>query len=245
MEHSLARSIHRVAIGVIIAALAPLLIAATWGTEPRPRFSRVYATRRPAHLTILNVHGNITVSSWKRRELSVRAAGSSFSPILERVDGDAILLAVRRFPYPGHVDFEVSAPPETSVSLKGMRGDVRVSGLSGHVSIDTVDGDIHLASVQSPSVDVRVISGDIFLDGEVSGTGAYNLQTMHGDIEVSLPESVPFNLSARALTERISLGGFPLSLTNQQPKFISGMHERGGPRLVLTAYGGRITLHKK
>ena len=68
-----------------------------------------------------------------------------------------------------------------------------------------------------------------------------------GDIDVTVPESTPFNLNARALSGSINLGSFLSNLfgATRGPKGISGAYLRGGPRLSLTAYTGRILLHKK
>jgi len=99
--------------------------------------------------------------------------------------------------------------------------------------------------VRSPSIEAIVTSGDIFFDGELTGSGPYNLQSMRGDIDISLPARVPFDLQAKALTGKINLGGFLLSMITEQPKYIAGTHDRGGPRLNLTTYDGHIMLHKR
>jgi hypothetical protein len=101
--------------------------------------------------------------------------------------------------------------------------------------------------MSSPVVDVVVTSGDIFFEGELQEGGSYSLQSMRGDLDVTVPTQTPFNLNARALSENINLGPFFSSLTGSSrgPKGVSGTHLKGGPRLTLTAYTGRILLHRK
>jgi hypothetical protein len=234
----------------IAGALAMCLIVAAVASEPFPRFARSYTVRGPAHLSVYNPNGDIFVNAWNRREITVRATPSPYSVITDRVIGSSISISVVRGPgygtRVGRVDFEISAPPETSVSLKNtMKGRIYVTGLTGHVNVRTVDGDIHLVGLRSPSIEANVISGDIFFDGELTGSGPYNLQSMRGDIDISLPGSVPFDLYAKALTGKINLGDFLLSMFTQQPRFIAGAHDRGGPRLNLTTYDGHIMLHKR
>ena len=106
---------------------------------------------------------------------------------------------------------------------------------------------MRLIDVHVPSAYVNVTTGDIFFDGDLSGDGPFTLQTLKGDVDVSLPESTSFQLSTRALSENINLGSFLNSLTGgtRAPKGISGTHLKGGPRLELITFAGRILLHKK
>jgi hypothetical protein len=106
---------------------------------------------------------------------------------------------------------------------------------------------VSLHDVRSQSVDVKVTNGSIYFDGELSEAGTYTLQTIRGDVDVRLPASSAFQLNARAMSENINLGDFLSSLTGttRGAKGISGTHLRGGPRLSLITYTGRILLHKK
>ena len=235
----------------VTVALALGLLGVAAASEPEffPRFARTYTVERPAHLSVYNPNGDVSVSAWTRREITVRGTPSPFSYISDHVTGSAISIAVERGPassHVGRVDFDISVPPETSISIKNtMKGRINVTGLTGHVNVNTIDGDIHLAGVRSPSIEANVINGDIFFDGELTGSGPYSLQSMKGDIDISLPATVPFDLYAKALTGRINLGGFLLNMVTQQPRFITGTHDRGGPRLNLTTYDGHIILHKR
>jgi len=143
------------------------------------------------------------------------------------------------------VDFDIYVPGDTSISVNSTMGRVAISGVNGHISIDTVNGDIHLMDVRSSCVEAKTLMGDIHFDGELAGDGPYTLQSMSGDIDVILPDSVSFDLVARSLASSINLGGFFLSQRSEQDRSISGKHERGGPRLNLTTFEGRILLHKK
>jgi len=211
------------------------------------RFERTYSPRGPAHLSISNVNGSIHVVGWDRRTILARADASPSITIEDQALGDDITIWTRRNLSLGHANFEVSVPPETSLAIKNVIGKIELQNITGHVSVNSFDSDVHLVGIDSPSVDVRVTSGDIFFDGLLHEGGSYNLQSMRGDLDVSLPSASPFNLNARALSENINLGSFLSNLTGSSrgPKGVSGTYLRGGPRLTLTAYAGRILLHKK
>jgi DUF4097 and DUF4098 domain-containing protein YvlB len=235
-----------------LKALLPLrllffLAIVTASADSQQRFERSYTTQHPAHLTISNVNGFIHISSWDRKNILARASASSSVYIEDHVAGDDITISTKRNLRLGRADFDVTVPADTSLTIKNIVGKIDVRGITGHVSIHSIDSDVQLTKVNSPSVDVIVTSGDIYFDGELREGGSYSLQSMKGDLDVTLPSATSFNLNARALSENINLGSFlnSLSGSSRGPKGVSGTYLKGGPRLTLTAYAGRILLHKK
>jgi len=228
---------------VFFAFVRPLPVAAEMGA----RYERSYSPRGPAHLTVANVNGDIRVSAWDRRTILVRAIAGPSVSIADQAAGDEYSVTVRRDMRLGRADFDIWVPADTSVTLRDYMGRIEVRGITGHLSVNSIDSDVHLIGVSGPSIDVKVTSGDIFFDGDLREGGSYGLQTMKGDIDVSLPDSSSFQLNARALSENINLGSFFNSLTGSArgPKGVRGTHLRGGPSLSLTTYVGRILLHKK
>ena len=212
----------------------------TIAADSTTRFERTYAPERSAHLTISNV-------SWDRKTIVARASAAPYVSIEDQFIGDDITITTKRNLRLGRADFDVSVPPETSVTIKNIVGNIELRGITGHVSVHSIDSDVHLVRVNSPAVDVLVTSGDIVFDGELHEGGSYSLQSMKGDLDVTLPGATPFNLNARALSENINLGSFLSSLTGSSrgPKGVSGTYLKGGSRLTLTAFAGRILLHKK
>jgi DUF4097 and DUF4098 domain-containing protein YvlB len=231
-----------------LSLLACLSLAQTnSAAEPGARFERTYTPQGTAHLTISNVNGSIRAVAWDKKTVVVRATAAANVSIQDQTAGDDITIIVKRDLRLGRADFEVMAPPNTSVTLKNYMGDIEVRKLSGHLSVNSLDSNVRLTDISSPSVDVKVTTGDIFFDGQLHEGGSYTLQSFKGDIDVTVPAATPFNLNARALSENITLGDFISSLSGSTrgPKGIAGTHLRGGARLTLTAYTGRIVLHKK
>ena len=230
-----------------LIASACLVVASTGMAGPPTRFERSYTPRGAAHLTVSNVNGRIRVTAWDKRTVSVRADAGPSVAIEDRVAADDITISVRRNFRLSRADFEVSLPADSSLVLRNVIGNIEVQGITGHISVNSIDSDIRLLSVNSPSIDVKVTSGDIYFDGELREGGSYSFQSMRGDLDVTLPGSTPFNLNARALSENINLGGFLSSLTgtSRGTKGVSGNYLKGGSRLTLTTYDGRILLHKK
>jgi DUF4097 and DUF4098 domain-containing protein YvlB len=230
-----------------LITLFALLPASTEASKPLAKFERTYTPQGPAHLKLSNTNGDVVVTAWSKKTVFVRAHAAPSVSISDRVSGGQIDISVKRDLRLGRADFEVFVPGDTSVSIKNVMGRIEVRGVTGHIMVDSIDSDVRLAGVRCPSVDVKVTSGDISYDGEIQGDGSYSLQTLKGNLDVTLPASASFNLVARALSENINLGAFMSNLTgaSRGPKSITGTYLRGGPRLSLTTYVGRILLHKK
>ena len=235
--------------GLTAAALFACLTLLSFSAkaESAARFERTYTPRGTAHLTLANCNGLIHVSAWDRHTVSVRAVAAPSVEISEREVGDDIIISVKRSLRMGRADFEINVPADTLLTLKNVMGDIEVRNVTGSVSIDSIDSNVRLIGLNSPSLDVKVTSGDIFFDGDLRDGGSYTLQSLKGDLDVTVPESTPFNLNARTLSGTISLGSFISNLVSgsRGPKGVSGAYLNGGPRLTLTAYAGRILLHKK
>ncbi len=226
--------------------IACFLFAAS-AAQASAKFDRTYNTRGNARLTISNINGSITVTAWNKKTITVSAINAPSAPIEEQVAGDDIFLTVKKSIPPGKVDFQIYVPAETALTLKNYMGKIEVRGARGDINIKSYDSEVRLVDVRIPSADVNVTTGDIFFDGDLTGDGPYKFQTLKGDLDISLPAKTPFQLSTRALSENINLGGFMnlLTRTNKAPKEISGTHLNGGPRLNLITFAGRILLHKK
>ena len=211
------------------------------------KFERTYTPRGPAHLTISNLSGSISIKVWNKKTITVRANTTGSAPIEDEVKGGEITISVKRSLRAGRADFEAFVPADTSLSVKNLMGKIEIQGVNGHLSVDSFDSEVRIIDVRAPSVDVKVTSGNIFFDGDLHEGGSYNLQSIKGDIDATLPAATPFNLITRAMSENINLGDFlsALSGLNRGGKEISGTHLTGGARLILTTYNGRILLHKK
>ena len=211
------------------------------------KFERTYTPQGTAHLTISNMNGSVSVTAWNKKTITVRANADASIPIQDQVRGDDITVAVKRSLSLGRSDFEAFVPAETSVSIKNLRGDIELRGVDGHLSVDSFDSEVRLLDIRGPSADVKITSGNIIFDGDLLEGGSYNFQSVRGDIDVSVPAATSFNLVTRAMSENINLGDFLSSMTglNRGDKGISGTHLKGGARLSLTTYNGRILLHRK
>ena len=230
-----------------VALLLALLMVAAIAYGSAEKVERTYNIQGPAHLTISNINGDIAVTAWDKKFISLRANTTPPAIFQDRIAGNEIGISVKRRIPPGTANFNVFVPPETSISLTNVIGKIDVSGVTGDVAVDSIDGDIRLLSVHAASVDVKVTTGNIIFDGELRDGGSYTLQSVNGDIDVTLPAACAFDLNARSLSGTINLSDFIKSLTggSKLRRGVSGTHLKSGTRLSLTTFNGRVLLHKR
>src|SRR5215469_7382236 len=93
----------------------------------------------------------------------------------------------------------VSNVSKVHVHVRGVTAPVTLSHISnGHVEVTSVGGSVQLLDVMGPQVTVGTSSGNISYRGDCSGGGEYSFTTHSGGIDVSLPETASFDLSARS-----------------------------------------------
>jgi DUF4097 and DUF4098 domain-containing protein YvlB len=172
------------------------------------------------------------------------------------------------------VNYVITMPVGTSLSLKTYSGDVSIKNIGGEVQLNSlsgdivikeskpraiditsVSGDVRLEQVDSDRVQVNSISGDVTLTGKLSKTGRYELRSNSGDIQV-VPEGNPgFEIEAGTFSGDVSsdfalkLRGTPgNSFGPKGPKRnndIRGTVNDGGALLSLHSFSGDILISKR
>lgn len=137
------------------------------------------------------------------------------------------------------------------VHVRGVTAPVSLSSINnGHVEITDNGGTVQLVDVAGPKVSVGTTSGNISYRGDCSGGGDYSMTTHSGAIDVSLPETASFDVSARSVSGAVQ-NDFPLqpqkahtALPNAGSSF-SGTSNSGSSSVVLQSFSGRIRVKKQ
>jgi DUF4097 and DUF4098 domain-containing protein YvlB len=137
------------------------------------------------------------------------------------------------------------------VHIRSVTAPVTLSTVSGdHVEITTAGGLVQLTNVSGSLVNIGTTSGNISYQGDCSGGGAYTLTTHSGAIEVTLPETASFDLSARSVTGIVQ-NDFPLQHKGHAPlitklgRSFAGTSLSGSSSLELQSFSGRIRVKKQ
>ncbi len=137
------------------------------------------------------------------------------------------------------------------VHVRGVTAPVSLADIAGgHVEIVSSGGAVHMVNVSGSKVSVGTASGNITYKGDCSGGGDYSLTTHSGAIDVTLPETASFDLTARSITGLVQ-NDFPLKEKSHTPfvpkagSSFTGTSNSGSSSVELQSFSGRIRVKKQ
>ncbi len=148
------------------------------------------AERGPANM----VDYEITVPAWMALDLEgmyamVSVEGTRAPISVETLDGDITVKggaeSVKLTSVQGRV---VVSGARGRIEINSVSEDIEGSDLSGDIIAESVSGDISLRRIDTRSVEVQTVSGELLFDGRIVDGGHYSLLTHSGDITVTVPE---------------------------------------------------------
>ena len=132
------------------------------------------------------------------------------------------------------------------VSASSINQGVTVNGAAGELTAETVNGHIALNNIDSTSVEVASVNGNIRYDGSAPANGRYRFATHNGNISVGVPENASAAFMVRTYNGNVR--------TDLQVE--SGGEVRRGQRTTYTlgsgsaefdleSFGGTIQLRRR
>ena len=182
--------------------------------------------------------GELIVRTWDRDAVRVQASHTSRTRVRANLVGTQLRVDVDADRGPGSADLELSVPAWVNLRIDGNNCFVEVAGVSGAVSVKTVEGDIVLTGL-SGAVDAESVEGKITLEG---GRGRVQLSTVEGDIGISkaggeiVADSVDGNI---ALTET-QASAVEISTVDGDVLYSGALLATG--RYLFTTHDGDITM---
>lgn len=141
------------------------------------------------------------------------------------------------------VSYDIVAPRRSDLSLRAKNGGIRVSDVSGRMTLSTENGGIKLDGAGGDVRGETVNGGlDIKLAGERWQGAGLDVVTQNGGVRMSLPSSYAARLETGTVNGHVSID-FPITVQGQIGRQISSDINGGGPtvRAVTTNGGVRIT----
>jgi hypothetical protein len=118
--------------------------------------------------------------------------------------------------------------------------DIHLADASGVVVSETVNGDLTLQRIESDSVDVSTVNGEIFYEGSLRTRGVYRFTSHNGDIAVAIPMAASATVNVSTFSGEFA-SDFPVTLQESRPGrrycFTLG---KGGARVDLESFQGTI-----
>lgn len=152
-----------------------------------------------------------------------------------------------------------------TISAENIGGDVQVSSASGNVTIANIKGDAHVhvvsgvirvsqpggrvdgsttsgeVEIQGAANDVTAhsVSGRVYVQGNPGAQGYWNLRTASGGVQISVPPSASFHLSAEAVSGEIRTD-VPIVVEEQGKHSLRARMGSDGGRVEVRTVSGEI-----
>ena len=139
------------------------------------------------------------------------------------------------------VQFTVRVPAGASFTGRTVNGSIDARDLDGRVSLNTVNGNVEIATASYASV--KTVNGSITARlGRADWQDSLEMKTVNGSITVHLPGTAATDVNAKTVNGRI-LSDFPIAITEAGKRSLKGSIGGGGGRgLALETVNGSITL---
>jgi hypothetical protein len=245
--------------------------AAGRGAEYTEPFTQTVKLGQKGTVDLIAIAGDVTVTAGGGDDVTIdavkRVRGGNSNDARARLQDVGIQVDQRpglleiRTGLPGRnasatVDFKLTVPSGTSLTLKTVSGNVTITNVKGDISANTVSGDVTLRGTRARNVDLQTVSGDMHVDapetdrvrlqsvsgdiayaGKLSRNGRYDIQTHSGDIQLHAPDTAGFDLEASTFSGDIS-SEYPVTLRGARGDGGGAVSFEGG-RILVNAGPGR------
>src|SRR6266516_4243756 len=212
----------------------------------------------PAALILTSDAGSVTINRGDPNSMVVQATkyagfGGNFNDvqITYAPNGNTVNVTVHRsgtFNFFGStsVDFTITAPPTTNLTITTNAGSINVSGVSGKMLLNSNAGSIGATQASlTDSSTFRTNAGSINFNGSIGPTGTYDFETNAGSVDMTLPGTASFHLNATSDVGTISTS-FPVTVSHSGAGASANVDVGTAPQATLTlkTNAGSISLNR-
>jgi len=199
-----------------------------------------------------SVDYDITAPAW----MPIKIEGQYDFVLVEGIQGELSIETVRGDIVLKNVGSAVVKTIEGGIQVDGARGklavssvneDIKITGASGEIVADTTNGGVTMTRMESASVEVATVNGDVVYEGTLADRGHYSFTNHNGDIELAVPENANATFNVRTYN-----GEFSPSLAVKGPdpsevrrgKRVSYTLGNGSAEVELESFDGEIKLRR-
>ena len=181
-----------------------------------------------------------------RGPVTVHAASGSID--VEKIDGNVQLSTASGSVSANDIGNDVHASTASgNITVSNTKGDVRVNAASGVIRVSQPGGRVegHTGSgeveIQGASNDVqaRAVSGRVSVQGNPSGQSFWDLKTTSGGVQIIVPPSANFHLTAEATSGDIRTD-IPIVIEEEGKHSLRAHLGNGGGRVEVHTVSGEI-----
>ena len=248
----------------ILSLILTLVFAGTASAERlQEPFDRTLDVRAGTPVSIENVNGRITVTSWDQPRVRIHAVRKAETReamdklgVDVRQGGDGVSIVTHSprnnnsgfidmlFGNDGNtsVDYDVTVPRTTDLKIENTNGGITVSDITGNTDLGTTNGRIEAfrcAGTMSISTTNGSIKAELL---QVSGSKSMKFETTNGSISLTVPPSFAANIDAETTNGSIRTD-LPVTTKSFSRRELRGTLNGGGASLELNTTNGSIEVH--
>jgi DUF4097 and DUF4098 domain-containing protein YvlB len=157
-----------------------VLLALALAAALAPDIDTTFTVQRGQRLELSTHSGDIVVHTWSRNAVRVQASGEQRSRIQVDQTGSVVSIHSAGGRGPDNMDYDLTIPAWMGVRLSGVTSTIKIDGIQGPVSAETVEGDVTVAG-GSGLVSLRSVQGDVALSG---ASGKIDVNSVNSDVSV-------------------------------------------------------------
>jgi len=196
------------------------------------------------------VDANVASGAENIRDLRgpVKVHAASGTIRVEKIDKDADLATASGSVTASDVGSDVQVSSASgNVTVSNVKGDVRVKAISGVIRVShpggrvegsTASGEVEVQDAAN-DVTAHAASGRVYVGGNPGAQGYWNLKTASGGVQISVPASANFHLSAEAVSGEIRTD-IPIVIEEQGKHSLRARVGNGGGRIEVHTASGEI-----
>jgi DUF4097 and DUF4098 domain-containing protein YvlB len=210
---------------------------------------------------VLNIAGTVTVDTGAEASVEVHAervahattdqvARDFLTHVSIKADRAPGAVTVQTEPIPGvfigvhfEINYRVRIPSSASVKIRTSNGNVTVTGVDGHVSVNDANGNI-TGRLIGKGFDARNANGRIDVEIVKATDDPIELRTVNGGIALTLPSDTNANLSAQAVNGHSDVTGLTFEpfgdSAGRGDRRLRGRINAGGAPIELNTVNGDI-----
>jgi DUF4097 and DUF4098 domain-containing protein YvlB len=183
-----------------------------------------------------------------RGPVKVHAASGTIR--VEKIDKDADLSTASGSITASDVGSDVQVSSASgNITVSNVKGDVRAKAVSGVIRVShpggrveggTASGEVEIQDATN-DVTAHAASGRVYVQGNPGAQGYWNLKTASGGVQISVPPSANFHLSAEAVSGEIR-ADLPIVIEEQGKHSLRARMGNGGGRVEVRTASGEIRI---
>lgn len=146
------------------------------------------------------------------------------------------------------VDLTLTVPSSTSLQLRQMAGSIRVSDVSGALTVNVQAGNVDLQNVSlAGSNSVHIGAGNATFDGTLQDGSALDMRVATGNATVTLPPNSAIHITADTAVGDVMTAGWPITPTHSGTGASATGDTAAKPASILTIHvdTGRISVRMR